>query len=191
MRTYAVRGERGHIVLSYPNGLPEHSMPYWCEAWTGLEYAYAIGLVQAGEEKLAEDVVMAVRERFSGRRRNPFNEAECGYHYARALASWGLVVALTGFGYDARSGVMSFASLPKSGGTLFWSSGAAWGTIGRTALPQGDEEELTARLDVHAGKIRVTRVKIGRLDLELAHPGQLAVGSYKLRAITTNLPHGG
>ena len=48
MRTYAVKGERGHIVLSYPNGLPEHPMPYWCEVWTGLEYVYALGLVQAG-----------------------------------------------------------------------------------------------------------------------------------------------
>ena len=66
MRTYAVKGERGHIVLSYPNGLPEHPMPYWCEAWTGLEYVYAIGLAQAGLVDLAEDVVVAVRERFSG-----------------------------------------------------------------------------------------------------------------------------
>ncbi len=109
MRTYAVHGERGHIVLSYPKGLPEHPMPYWCEVWTGLEYVYALGLVQQGEMATAEDVVTAARERFSGARRNPYDEAECGHHYARALSSWGLVVGLTGFDYDGRSGVMSFA----------------------------------------------------------------------------------
>ena len=67
-RTYAVKGERGHIVLSYPNGLPEHPMPYWSEVWTGLEYVYAIGLAQPGQRELAEDVVAAARERFSGAR---------------------------------------------------------------------------------------------------------------------------
>jgi hypothetical protein len=56
-----------------------------------------------------------VRERFAGARRNPFDEAECGHHYARALASWGLIVALTGFSYDGRSGVMPFARAPGSG----------------------------------------------------------------------------
>ena len=45
-----------------------------------------------------------MRERFSGRRRNPFDEAECGHHYGRALASWGLVLALAGFHYDGRDG---------------------------------------------------------------------------------------
>jgi non-lysosomal glucosylceramidase len=73
MRTYTVAGDRGHMVLSYPNGLPEHPMPYWCEAWTGLEYVFAIGCSQAGEHELAADVAAAVRERFSGRRRNPFD----------------------------------------------------------------------------------------------------------------------
>ena len=56
MRTYAVHGERGHIVVSYPDGLPEHPMPYWSEVWTGLEYVYAIGLVQHGRADLAQDV---------------------------------------------------------------------------------------------------------------------------------------
>ena len=102
MRTYAVKGERGHIVLSYPNGVPEHPMPYWCEAWTGLEYVYAIGLVQAGLASGPKTSSPRPGNAFPGRRRNPFDEAECGHHYARAMASWGLVVALTGFGYDGR-----------------------------------------------------------------------------------------
>ncbi len=131
MRTYAVHGERGHIVMAYPNGLPEHPMPYWPEVWTGLEYVYAIGLIQQGRAELAEDVVAAARERFSGRRRNPFDEAECGHHYARAMASWGLVVALTGFGYDARQGLMTFAEVTRPA-RWFWSTGSAWGTIQQT-----------------------------------------------------------
>jgi hypothetical protein len=157
VRTYATAGERGHIVLCYPAGLPEHPMPYWSEVWTGLEYVYAIGLAQQGQQPLAEDVVAAVRERFSGARRNPFDEAECGHHYARALASWGLIVALTGFGYDGRTGQLTFARAERPT-RWFWSNGYAWGTIGQSPGAAG---ELRAQLYVGGGAIRVDTVLIG------------------------------
>jgi uncharacterized protein (DUF608 family) len=172
MRTYAVHGERGHVVLSYPNGLPEHPMPYWSEVWTGLEYVYAIGLVQAGELELAEDVVAAARERHSGRRRNPFDEVECGHHYARAMSSWGLVVALTGFDYDGRNGVMTFAEAPQTA-RWFWSSGASWGTLHQTVGPSGARR---AQLEVAYGSVRVERVLIGGTVLAPPSPGLLSAG---------------
>ncbi len=152
IRAYAVTGERGHVVMSYPDGLPEHPMPYFSEVWTGLEYVYAIGLLQAGFFDLASDVVAAARSRFSGSRRNPFDEAECGHHYARALASWGLVVAATGFGYDARTGVMTFARADRPV-RWFWSTGSAWGLV--TQSPGTDPQ-----LEVLHGNIRVTRIDL-------------------------------
>ena len=172
-RTYAVRGERGHIVLSYPNGLPEHPMPYWSEVWTGLEYVYAIGLAHAGERELAEDVVAAARERFSGARRNPFDEAECGHHYARAMSSWGLIVGLTGFDYDGRSGVMSFAEATQTT-RWFWSSGASWGMLAQTIDAAGARR---AQLEVVHGSVRVERVHIGGTALSPPSPGVLVAGA--------------
>jgi uncharacterized protein (DUF608 family) len=172
-RTYAVHGERGHIVLSYPNGLPEHPMPYWSEVWTGLEYVYALGLVQAGERELAEDVVKAARERFSGGRRNPFDEMECGHHYARAMSSWGLVVALTGFDYDGRRGVMSFAEAPQTA-RWFWSSGASWGMLAQTVEASGARR---VQLEVVHGSVRVERVRIGATVLSPPSPGVLVAGA--------------
>ncbi len=178
-RTYAVRGERGHIILSYPNGLPEHPMPYWSEVWTGLEYVYAIGLVQSGRRELAEDVVAATRERFSGARRNPFDEAECGHHYARAMSSWGLVVAMTGFGYDGGNGVMSFAGA-ETPTRWFWSNGTAWGTLRQVLAPSG---ALRAELDVTHGSVRVDKVLIGGTVLYPPAPGVLVAGAtYELSA---------
>ncbi len=165
MRTYAVHGERGYLVESYPDGLPEHPMPYWPEAWTGLEYVYAMGLVQQGRADLAEDVVAGVRERFTGARRNPFDEAECGHHYARAMASWGLIVALTGFGYDGRTGVMTFAEAAQPA-RWFWSTGSAYGLLHQA--PGG-----TAALEVVAGSVRVDQVVIGGRRLRPKSPGTL------------------
>jgi hypothetical protein len=173
MRTYGVHGERGHIIVSFPDGLPPHPMPYWSEVWTGLEYVYALGLVQHGEAALAEDVVAATRERFSGARRNPYDEAECGHHYARAMASWGLVVALSGFDYDGRNGVMTFAG--ASGPTCwFWSSGAAWGTLRQTLDGPGAR---SAQLEVVHGSVRVERVIVGGAALSPPAPGLLVAGA--------------
>lgn len=153
IRTYAVHGERGHIVESYPGGSPEHPMPYWSEVWTGLEYVYAIGLILDGQQELALDVVAATRERFSGQRRNPFDEAECGHHYARALASWGLVVAQTGFSYDGATGVMTFARTDQPA-QWFWSTGQAWGIVRQAP---GKQPEL----DVLHGSVQVTSLRLG------------------------------
>ena len=33
-------------------------------------------------------LVRAVHDRYAATKRNPWNEIECGDHYARALASW-------------------------------------------------------------------------------------------------------
>ena len=139
---------------------------------TGWEYVYAIGLVQAGELELAEDVVAAARERHSGRRRNPFDEVECGHHYARAMSSWGLVVALTGFDYDGRNGVMTFAEAPQTA-RWFWSSGASWGTLHQTVGPSGARR---AQLEVAYGSVRVERVLIGGTVLAPPSPGLLSAG---------------
>lgn len=176
VRGYAGHGERGHIVVSYPNGVPEHPAPYWCETWTGAEYAYATSLAQHGAPGLADDVAAGVRERYVGARRNPFDEAECGHHYARALASWGVVVALTGFSYDARAGIMEFAAA-NGPADWFWSNGAAWGTLSQGTI--GDDG-AGATLTVLHGQVLVERVIIGGRELRPPRPGLLTAGSFPL-----------
>jgi hypothetical protein len=47
------------------------------------------------------DIVAAVRSRYDGKKRNPYNEFECGHWYARAMASYALIGGLTGIRYDA------------------------------------------------------------------------------------------
>jgi len=173
VRGYAVHGERGHIVLSYPNGLPEHPAPYWCETWTGAEYIYATGLAQHGEADRADEVVTGIRERFTGARRNPFDEAECGHHYARALASWGVIVAQTGFSYDARSGVMTLAASPAPT-VWFWSNGTAWGTVRQSLRPS---DTRAVELEVLHGSLRLVRVMIGGEEFRPPSAGVLAAGA--------------
>ncbi|MCD6354788.1 MAG: hypothetical protein J7L95_04485, partial [Prolixibacteraceae bacterium] len=109
-----------------PNGRPKIPFPYFSEVMTGFEYAAAVGMIYEGMESEGLKVIRDIRNRYNGAKRSPFDEAECGHHYARAMASWGAVPALTGFHYSAIEKTMEFAAKP---GKWFWSNGYAWGTV--------------------------------------------------------------
>lgn len=165
-RSYALGDEPGLLVASYPHGnRPARPFPYYAEVWTGLEYTAAAGLIAEGMHDEGVGVVETVRSRFDGRRRNPFDEAECGHHYVRAMASWGTVLALTGFGYDGVVGEIRFAAADTVV-RWFWSTGYAWGTVEQR--PAGDETAVT--IDVLAGEVRLDRLVLdGAGTAELGH----------------------
>ncbi len=133
-RTYALNDEGGVLVASYPSGKrPEIPFPYFAEVWTGLEYQFAAHLIFEGMISEALTVVEATRRRHDGERRNPWNEPECGHHYARAMSSWALVVALNGFHYSGTQRRLTLTPRVK-GGSLrsFWTAPGGWGTFSHT-----------------------------------------------------------
>jgi uncharacterized protein (DUF608 family) len=125
MRSYALGDEAALLMASYPNGRPANPFPYFTEVMTGFEYAAAIGMLYEGQTEAGLRCIQNIRDRYDGRKRSPFDEAECGHHYARAMAAWGAILALTGFGYSA---VEKRLTLAASDGEFFWSNGYAWGT---------------------------------------------------------------
>jgi len=100
--SFAVGEEGGLLLCTWPKG-GKLSLPfvYSDEVWTGIEHQVASHLMMLGQVKEGLDVLRASRNRYDGRIRNPFNEYECGHWYARALASYGYLQALTGVRYDA------------------------------------------------------------------------------------------
>lgn len=94
MRTFVALDDAGTLICSYPDGgRPAVPFPYWGECMTGFEYQLAVLLLDYGFKEEGLKVAKAVRDRHDGRRRNPFNEPECGSFYARAMASWALLDA--------------------------------------------------------------------------------------------------
>ena len=93
----------------------------------------------------------AVRARHDGFARNPWNETECGHHYARSLAAWGLLVAATGVSYDAAAGALGFA--PDGDLHAFFSTGTGWGRI------TIDHSGLTLALDHGSLRLRSLTVR--------------------------------
>jgi len=99
---YGMGNEGGLLLCSWPKG-DELTLPfvYSNEVWTGIEYQVASHLMGMGEVEKGLEIVREVRKRYDGKKRNPFNEYECGHWYARAMASYGLLQGMTGVRYDA------------------------------------------------------------------------------------------
>ena len=75
-------------------------------------------------------IVKALRSRYDGRVRNPWDEYECGNWYARAMSSFALVGALSGFRYSAVDRVLHFAPrLSVRPFISFFSTASGYGAI--------------------------------------------------------------
>ena len=128
-RLYVAPDEPGLVLCSWPDGgTPRFPFVYSDEVWTGIEYQVATLMIYRGMAEEAEKLVKAVRQRFDGVRRSPWSEMECGHYYARAMASWGLLAAMSGFDCNTYHQEMTFAPVQPNG-TLFWSMGSAWGNV--------------------------------------------------------------
>ncbi|MBN2206147.1 MAG: hypothetical protein JW742_01975 [Candidatus Aminicenantes bacterium] len=157
LRSFVLGDETALLMASYPKGRPENPFPYFTEVMTGFEYVAAIGLLFEGETAEGVRVIRDIRNRYDGRKRSPFDEAECGHHYARAMASWAAVPALSGFRYSGVEKALAFA---PAAGTWFWSSGDAWGTC-----------RIEAGGDVYRVGLEVRGGRVGLGSFELSGAG--------------------
>ncbi|MCS6777352.1 MAG: GH116 family glycosyl-hydrolase [Chloroherpetonaceae bacterium] len=144
-RVYAVNDEPGLLLCTWPRGgRPSYPFPYADEVWTGIEYQVAAHCLYAGliEEGLA--IVRGVRSRYDGAKRNPWDECECGHHYARALSSWSLLLALSGYHYAAHQQHLAFAPVIHAESfRCFFSAGTAWGVFAQIREPDAYAASVT------------------------------------------------
>ena len=163
-RIYALNDESGLLLCSWPRGgRPALPFVYSDEVWCGIEYQVAAHLIYEGfvEEGLA--VTKGVRDRHDGTRRNPWNEFECGSHYARSMASYSLLLALSGFHYSAPEKRISFAPcVHREDFACFFSVDSGWGMY-----RQQIERHAKATIEVRSGKLVLQEVRLP-LDAEKA-----------------------
>ena len=129
-------------------------MPYYAETWTGLEYSVAVLMMAHGMVDQGIELFRNARSRYDGEKANPYDEIEFGRHYARPMASWAAIPALSGFHYDARVGRMEL--LPKIAVgkfQCFWSTPGAWGSFVCT------RRELTLLPVV--GRVKIQELLVG------------------------------
>jgi len=149
---YALGHEPGLLVCSWPRGgKPTLPFVYSDEAWTGIEYQVASHLIEEGLVEEGLTIVQAARSRYEGRTRNPWNEYECGNWYARAMASYAVLGALSGFRYSAVDKTLHFGpKLAVRPFKTFFSTASGFGVI---AL-----DEHTLAIEVIEGELAVRKL---------------------------------
>jgi len=157
-RTYALNDEGGMLVATYPLGQrPEIPFPYFGEVWTGHEYQLAAHMFYEGMMTEGVTVVETARRRHDGRRRNPWDEPECGHHYARPMASWALIVALSGFHYSGVQGRLTLT--PRVGQAkfqCFWTAPSGWGTFAQVR----GASKFDTQFAVEEGSLKLTSLHL-------------------------------
>jgi hypothetical protein len=109
-----------------------------------------------------------VRARYDGIRRNPWDEIECGHHYARALASWSLIQALSGARYSAVEQSLTLdLRLPQPFRSVV-ALGTGWGEV--------TVENGVAALDLRQGSVTLRRFGLAAAPQEFSKPRDLTAG---------------
>ena len=157
-RIYCLNDEGGLVICAWPEGAqkPTIPAPYSQETMNGFEYAAAIHMIQNGLVDEGMIAVKAIRERYDGERRNPWNEFECGSNYARSMASYALLNAFAGFEFDMVRRRIGFAPIQPTDGRFrcFWSLDSGWGEF--VMEPGGMElRVLYGHLDVETAALPV------------------------------------
>ncbi|MBI4979299.1 MAG: hypothetical protein HZC28_17595 [Spirochaetes bacterium] len=157
-RLYSLYDEKGVVICDWPEGAykPVVPVPYSEETMYGFEYAVAAHMIQEGLVDEGVEIATEVRKKFDGAKRNPWNEFECGSNYARSMASYALLNAMSGFEYDMTKGMIGFSPVRKTGTfTAFWSLDSAWGTASVSATG--------IIISVLYGELKLTTVRSAQL----------------------------
>ena len=128
---YAIGDEPGLLLCTWPRGKkPTLPFVYSDEVWTGIEYQVASHLISNGCINEGLTIVKALRSRFDGHKRNPWNEYECGSYYARAMASYALLQAISGFLYSRTAQTLFLKpQLQQENFKVFFSTSTGWGNV--------------------------------------------------------------
>ena len=156
-RWFAHPGEAGLFTCTWPKSthMGRKSTRYRNEIWTGIEYQVAGHMVWEGMITEALAMCRAVHDRYHPLKHNPFNEVECGDHYARALASWGVFQALCGYDYHGPHGYLAIK--PKVSAERFRAPFTAAEGWGRFTQEVG-ETRAVSRIESMAGSVRLKKL---------------------------------
>jgi uncharacterized protein (DUF608 family) len=174
-RWYAVPGDAGLIMCTFPKGGAERATGrgrsawaamYFNECMTGFEYQAAGHMIWEGLLTEGLAVTRAIHDRYHPSRRNPYNEIECSDHYARAMAGYGVFLAACGFQHHGPKGHLGFAPrLTPENFRAAFTTAEGWGTFSQ----QRDQGTQRATIMVSWGRLRLRTLA---LDLPAAKTPQ-------------------
>jgi non-lysosomal glucosylceramidase len=167
-RWYAMPGEAGLLMCSFPRsdwdftqasgkGRPDWAAGYFNECMNGFEYQVAGHMIWEGMVLEGLAVTRAVHDRYHASRRNPWNEIECGDHYARSMASYGVYLAACGFEYDGPKQHIGFSpKLTPENFKCAFTSAEGWGSFSQKTESGTRKAEIAVRW----GKLKLKTIAL-------------------------------
>lgn len=161
-RWYANAGEAGLLMCTFPRADwdyakaagkgPEWAAGYFNECMTGFEYQVAGHMIAEGMVQEGLAITRAIHDRYHPSKRNPWNEIECGDHYSRAMAGFGVFLAVCGYEHHGPKGHLGFAPkiTPENFRAPFTTS-EGWGTFSQT-IAAGQQ---VAEVHLKSGRLRL------------------------------------
>ena len=179
-RWFAYPGEAGLFTCTWPKSehMGARSTRYRNEIWTGIEYQVAGHMAWEGMLTEALAICRGIHERYHPSKHNPFNEIECGDHYARAMASWGVLVGLAGFEHHGPQAHLGFAPriTPEDFSCAF-TAAEGWGGY---AQQRGASSQTST--------VAVRRGRLGLRTLALEVPDEASVSSVTVLSVAAPAP---
>ncbi|MFX1558515.1 MAG: GH116 family glycosyl hydrolase, partial [Promethearchaeota archaeon] len=174
-RIFASETDSGILNCTWPHGgKPSIPILYSNEVFTGIEYEIAALCIYTGKYTEASHILKAIRKRYDGTRRNPWNEVECGDHYVRAMSSWTLLNAATGVVYINK--VKQFQIRPRINAEntkCFYITNTAWGQIILRV-----DNKIVCSVSVSYGELEINSLILNHLE-----PFKLNNGSVLIKEI--------
>ena len=205
-RVYAAPGEAGLVMTTWPRGGDDLAVPgmdkkredfhtwlgpggYFDECMTGFEYQVAAHMIYEGEP--GSDLVVhglavarAIHDRYAPAKRNPFNEVECSDHYARAMAAYGVFLAVCGYEYHGPKGRLGFA--PRIGPENFkaaFTTAEGWGCFSQNA----DHGTQNATIELKFGRLRLQTLSLGLVGNKPPTRSTLTIAGKRVPATLTSM----
>ena len=192
-RVFADADDAGLLICTWPHGgRPAVPIRYADEVWTGVEYQVAAHCLFEGMTDAGLRILTGLRARYDGSRRNPYNEIECGDHYARAMAGFSVLDAWTGAWYDASAGHLRIGLGAERYPLI---AGPGWGEVtvsDRVASLRclGGQVPLT-QISVPAGVIGAVQVGGRRVAVETVPLKTVPLKTVPLKTVPLKTAAGG
>jgi non-lysosomal glucosylceramidase len=151
--------------------------------WSGVEYAVAAHMILLGMENAGIKVARDVWDRYEsvGER---FNHIECGGHYYRALSSWAVYLALSGWIVDVLNRTLKLRIGRKPMRSVL-TTADAWGVL--------NVDGKTISLEIRSGALKLKTIEVSGKRFEKARvtinnkaiQSEVAEGSISLGRVAT------
>ncbi len=169
---FAMPGESGLLMCTFPRddwnyqkaagkGNPEFAS-YFNQYMNGFEHQVAGHMIwegTPGNDLVTKGLAIerAVHDRYGAAKRNPYNEIECGDHYGRSMASYGVFLAACGFEYDGPAGHIGFdPRLTPENFNAAFTAADGWGSFSQKI----DAGTMTISLEIKWGKLRLKSISL-------------------------------